>query len=75
MATRTLVSARSPAYANPDSTAIRLMCVFEELKQYGEIPFVAAENDVESHGRDIFQRALAGEFGAVAAYVDPGTSK
>lgn len=38
---------------------------------YGEIPFGASPNDGEAHGRDIFARAVAGEFGPIAEYVAP----
>ena len=34
-------------------------------------PFMASPNDVEAHGREIYARAKAGEFGPVAAYLPP----
>lgn len=39
--------------------------------QYGLIPFTASPNDVEELGRDLYQRALNGEFGEIAPYVPP----
>ena len=38
---------------------------------YGEVPFAADPNDTEAHGRDLFARAVAGEFGLIAEYVEP----
>jgi len=34
-------------------------------------PFLATPTDVEAHGREIYAKARAGEFGTVAAYVAP----
>ena len=38
---------------------------------YGWIPFSASSNDSEQHGRDLYAAAMAGDFGAIAAYVAP----
>ena len=32
----------------------------------GITPFTASPNDVEAHGRELFERAAAGDFGPVA---------
>lgn len=69
--TRTLVSADSPVWADANSTTIRLNVVFEELPQYGALPFLASPNDVEPWGPAILARAKSGEFGTVGAYVPP----
>jgi hypothetical protein len=66
---RNLVSASNPVYANEENTTISLTCVFKELQHLGPIPFAASASDVEAHGRDIFERAVAGEFGPISAYV------
>lgn len=58
-------TATSPQWANADQTAITLTVDFEGV---GELPFTATPNDSESHGRDLFARASAGDFGPVAAY-------
>lgn len=58
-----VVSARNPEYT---PHGIELLVTFEGL---GEVPFHATPTDTEPHGRDIFSRALNGEFGAIAAYV------
>lgn len=40
--------------------------------ELGWIPFTASPNDPEAHGREIYGRILAGEFGEVAPYTpDP----
>lgn len=41
---------------------------------HGWIPFTASPNDCEEHGRELFTQAKAGEFGEVAAYVEPELS-
>jgi hypothetical protein len=35
------------------------------------VPFTASPNDSEPHGVDLYNRAIAGEFGPVAPYVEP----
>jgi hypothetical protein len=66
----TLISARDPSWANAEHTVINLFVKFQEnVDQLGEMEFSAASYDIEPHGRDIFERAKAGEFGPVAEYV------
>lgn len=61
-----IINATSPQYdANGNIT---LNVEFEGL---GIVPFGASPNDVEAHGRELYARALAGDFGAIAAYVAP----
>ncbi len=73
--TRTLVAASHPKFVAADESAIELVAEFSELKNLGPIPFVADRNDGAMHGREIYERALAGEFGAVAAYVPPAPAE
>lgn len=61
-----ITSARTPIYTAADGSRIDLLVTFDTL---GEIPFSAHANDGELHGRDLFARAVAGEFGSVAAFV------
>lgn len=35
----------------------------------GELPFSASPNDTYEHGREIYARCIAGEFGPIADYV------
>lgn len=72
---RTLKSAHSPIWANQENSEIALKCVFVELEEMGELPFLAQQSDTEAHGREIFTRAAAGEFGEVADYVPPVPSE
>lgn len=66
----TLATARNPKWANTEHTAINLLVTFEEtVEQLGELEFSAMSDDIEPHGRDIFARAVAGEFGPVAEFV------
>jgi hypothetical protein len=62
----TVLSARAPRWADLAHTSITLMVLFEETKDtYGEMPFAASPDDSEPHGVELYQRALAGEFGEV----------
>ena len=62
-------NARTPKWANESNTLIDLVVRFSEINE--DLPFTASPNDVEEHGRDLFARATAGEFGAIASYVAP----
>ncbi|WP_024683983.1 phage tail assembly chaperone [Pseudomonas syringae] len=66
----TLKSARNPRW-NVGRTMITLDVVFVETEEtLGEIPFSSSPNDSAVHGRDIYERAYAGEFGDVAEPVE-----
>lgn len=59
----TVESAREPRW-NVERTAITLLVVFaEHAATFGAIPFTASPEDNEAHGRELFERALALEFG------------
>lgn len=59
---------KTPQWANADHT---LLDVTLETDVFGEIPFSASPDDVEAHGREIFEDAVAGKFGTIAEYVAP----
>lgn len=61
-----LVYAKDPVWANRSQTLINLTVRFENIDE--DLPFTANPNDVEAHGRDIYARASAGEFGEVAPF-------
>ncbi|MEE4664236.1 phage tail protein [Pseudomonas alliivorans] len=62
----TVLSARNPRWSDLGHTSIEISVLFEELKDiYGEVPFAASPKDSEPHGIDLFNRAVAGEFGEV----------
>lgn len=66
----TINSASNPKYADASGVGIVLDVVFEE---HGEtpLPFLALPDDVEEHGRELYARAAAGEFGVIAPYTPP----
>ncbi len=64
-----LISASNPVFSNVTGSQINLDVQFEEFST--PIPFTACPDDVEPHGKEIFAKALAGEFGIVGAYVPP----
>jgi hypothetical protein len=65
-----LTSLKSPVWADAEHTLID--CVIT-TSQFGdeELPFTADPNDVEPHGRVLFERIVAGEFGPIGEYVPP----
>jgi len=56
---------------NPQFTSAGFVDLEIEHPDYGWLPFSAHPNDPEEHGRDLYARAIAGEFGPIAAYVPP----
>lgn len=69
-----LTSLENPAWANADHTLID--CVIT-TSQFGDekLPFTASPTDCEPHGRAMFERIVAGEFGPIAEYVPPVISE
>ena len=66
--TCTLVDARNPRWVNEENNLIMVEAKWQHLEAEGYLEFLANPNDVEEHGRDLYNRCVAGEFGAVAAY-------
>lgn len=62
------MDAKNPQWANAAHTIIDMAVVHEV---YGSIPFSASPIDTEPHGRELFQRAVDGAFGAIADYAEP----
>lgn len=58
--------AKNPAWATEDQTMIDLMIKWDAIDV--ELPFTASPNDVEPHGRAIFEAAVAGQFGVIAPH-------
>ena len=50
---------------NPKRNANGTIDLEIEHPQHGWIPFTADANDVEEHGREIYRRADAGEYGTI----------
>lgn len=68
---RTILEVKNPRYSNSDNTYIDVDVKFAEIVENGEpvfIPFTAVENDVELHGRELFTRAINGDFGEIQPY-------
>lgn len=65
--------ANNPKWVDQAHTSIELIVHFEEIGQ--EVPFHATPNDTEEHGRDIYTRAIAGEFGSIAEWTPPTTEE
>jgi hypothetical protein len=57
--------AKSPRWADYEKTSIDLIVKFSHIPQ--EIKFTATADDVEKYGRDLFEKAKAGEYGPISA--------
>jgi len=64
-----LIDAKNPRWANAEQTRISVEAKWEHLESEGYLGFGANSDDPEAHGRDLYQRCVAGEFGTVADYV------
>jgi hypothetical protein len=65
----TLKYAKDPIWNSDDGQQIFLIVKWEEFNE--EHPFNATSFDSMPYGVDLYNRAKAGEFGAIAAYVPP----
>jgi len=63
-----LVSARDPKWTSPEKVSIDVIARFEGVDE--DFPFTATPWDEMEHGKDIFERAKAGEFGSVQDWQD-----
>lgn len=69
----TYTTVTNPVYSKEDHSMIDLTVNFDHLPE-DAVQFGACANDVEPHGRELYQRAVAGDFGTIGAYVAPDTS-
>ena len=60
---RTVISAVNPKLYEGNYTEIFLNVWFEEF--VGPLPFIASPFDCERHGKELWIRAMAGEFGEI----------
>jgi hypothetical protein len=68
----TLEYAKNPIWNDDTGREIVLIVKWEEFTE--EMPFTATSHEWDTpHGKDVFVRAVAGEFGEVAPYVPPPT--
>ena len=65
----TLEYAKNPVYGSEDKNFINLIVKWVEFNE--ELPFSASHLDNMEHGRILYERALAGEFGEIGEYVPP----
>jgi len=54
-------------WANPEHTGIDMIVTIGGQK----LPFTARADDPEAYGRELFNKAVAGEFGKIAEYQPP----
>jgi hypothetical protein len=62
----TIEYAKNPKYNDPSNTTVVLDVKFAEFNT--ELPFTANPNDVEAHGVELYNRAIAGEFGTILPF-------
>lgn len=58
-------------WATEDHSSIECEVYFDDINFEEWTPFTANANDYYEHGREIFAKAVAGEFGEVAEYIAP----
>ena len=64
-----ILSASNPVWVREDQSMLNLTVEFVELP--GEkLLFTASPDDVESHGQELWQRAISGEYGPIAPWVE-----
>lgn len=65
-----LTSLTNPVWADEEHTKID--CVIT-TSQFGDeqLPFTADKNDVEAHGRLLFEQIASGAYGEIGEYVAP----
>ena len=62
-------SVKDPIWGNAEKNQIELTVKFVHLEQ--EVPFTASKTDSAEHGRELFLRAQAGDFGEIKEYTPP----
>jgi len=66
---------RNCKWATEDHSSIECEVMFDNVKSEEWSPFGATLADPYEHGREIFNRAVSGEFGVVQEYVAPPPPK
>ena len=76
-----LLGAKNPVWGDKDKESILLECKFGHYESIGVtendgyLPFTAKPTDPEEHGRLIFEKAKAGDYGTIGDYVPPSWEK
>lgn len=68
--TITINSVRNPVWADFQQTRVNVEVDFNELEEE-YVPFTADPNDVEPHGVEIYNNAIAGNYGTIGDWVPP----
>jgi hypothetical protein len=68
----TLEYAKYPFYQTKDHSCICITVKWAEFNE--EMPFGATATDVEAHGRDLYNKIIAGEFGEIGVYTPPASA-
>lgn len=64
-----IISAKNPRCRESEPGVITLDVRFSNLPS--EVPFTACHNDCEEHGRELYSRAMFGEFGPIEVIPPP----
>ena len=65
----TIEYAKDPVYSSPDLQTIELIVKFVEFSE--EMPFGATPFDPMPYGLELYNNALAGNYGPIVSYVPP----
>ena len=68
----TIESASNPVYTSANGTSISLNVKFVEVSEI--VPFNATPTDSMPYGVELYNNALAGDYGPIAPYVAPPQS-
>lgn len=62
---------KGPRWANAEQTqiAVKVKFVSDDEHFKKQVTFIADKNDTEVHGREIFDKAVAGEYGEIKPFV------
>lgn len=62
----TIESAKNPVYGNAENSCVILQVKFAEFNE--EMPFAANLHDPMPYGVELYNRAIAGDFGVIASF-------
>ena len=62
---------KNPVWDNEEHTSLTVTVKFTDLEE--EVEFTAVPDDVEEHGREIWNRCIRGDYGEIEEYVESET--
>ena len=68
---RTVVAVTNLRWDNAEQTMLTADVLFEELQALGPIPFSTQDGADTAHGQEIWDKAIAGDYGPIPAYAAP----